>query len=251
LKTVEINCLGYAILADWYDGERTDEVLLYLMGSTSTRKRQQELVEAIVRDTGMSTLVIDYTGHGESPFELEDIRPAQHLLEVITAYDWIAQHYPNATISIVSGSYGAFLAAHLIAYRPVEKLVLRVPAIYKPEALYDVWGDRMEDEEKYRIMSEAYRRNIPSLKAHPIFEKNAKQFTGKTFVVVHSEDELIPSEVTDVYIEAFSADYYIADGFKHAVSQSNPTEAQMAAYQKAISGWLKKGSRSSPGGLYP
>lgn len=240
MNTLEIDCLGYSILADWYEGRTTDEIILFLMGSTSARKRQQELVEAIVRDTGMPALVIDYTGHGESPFELENIRPAQHLLEAITAYDWIVKQYPNAKISIVSASYGAFLAAHLIAYRPVEKLVLRVPAIYKPEALYDLWGDRMQDEEKYRITSEAYRRDISTLKAHPIFEKNAKQFSGKAFVVVHSDDELIPAEVTDVYTEAFSADQYTAEGFKHAVSHSNPTEAQMTAYQDAISEWLKK-----------
>lgn len=240
MKTFQIDCVGYAIMADWYEGVRTDEIVLFLMGSTSARARQQELAEAIVQDTGMSTLVIDYTGHGESPFNLEDIRPAQHLLEVITAYDWIKKEYPSAKISVVSASYGAYLAACLIAFRAVENLVLRVPAIYKPEALYDLWGDRMQDEDKYRRTTEGYRHDIAALKSHPIFETNAKQFKGRTFVVVHSDDELIPTEVTDVYAEAFSADEYVAEGFKHAVSHSSPTEAQMTAYQDAITSWLNK-----------
>lgn len=240
MNTLQIDCLGYSIFADWYDGTTTDEIILFLMGSTSTRKRQQKLIEAIVKGTGMSILVIDYTGHGESPFGLANIRPAQHLLESITAYDWIAKKYPNAKISIVSASYGAYLAAHIIAFRPVEKLVLRVPAIYKPEALYDLWGDRVQDEEKYRVTTELFRRDITALKSHPIFESNARHFNGKTFVVVHGEDELIPREVTDVYTEEFGAEQYTAEGFKHAVSHSSPTEAQMNSYQDAISSWLNK-----------
>lgn len=234
-----IECLGYSIIADWYEGRTTDEIILFLMGSTSTRKRQQEIVSAIVEKTGRSTLVIDYSGHGESPFELEDIRPVQHLMEAITSYDWIRCAHPSAKISIVSASYGAFLAAHLINYRSVEQLVLRVPAIYAPEALYDLWGGRLEDKEKYGVAIEAYRTNIHALKIHPILIK-AKSFKGRSMVVVHGDDELIPVETTDAYTEAFDADTYVAQGFKHAVSHSNPTEAQMMAYQDAIANWLQR-----------
>jgi pimeloyl-ACP methyl ester carboxylesterase len=240
METLQINCLGYSIAADWYQGTRTDEIILFLMGSTSSKKRQQDIVEAIVEATGLSTLVIDYTGHGDSPFELKDIRPAQHLLESITAYDWIKEHYPAAKVSIVSASYGAYLAACLIEYRPVERLVLRVPAIYKPEALYDLWGDRLKDEKTYREAANVYRHDVPALEAHPIFQTNAKNFKGKAFVVAHSEDELFPLETTDVYTKAFSADYYIAEGFKHAVSQSNVTREQVVEYYRVISDWLNK-----------
>jgi alpha/beta superfamily hydrolase len=226
MKTLKINCLGYSILADWYEGTKTDEIILFLMGSTSTR------------NTGMSTLVIDYTGHGESPFDLGDTRPAEHLVESIAAYDWIAEQYPNANISVVSASYGAYLAANLIEFRVVEKLILLVPAIYRPEALYDLWRGQLQDEDNIAI--DEYRHDIHAMKDNPIFVNNAKQFNGKTFVIVHSDDELIPQEVTDLYIEAFSADQYIAEGFKHDMSQSNPTEAQTIAYHSAISEWLNK-----------
>jgi hypothetical protein len=57
----------------------------------------------MVEATGASALVIDYSGHGGSPFDLSNTRPA-----------------------------------HLAHYRAIEKLVLRAPAIYKPEAFYDL-----------------------------------------------------------------------------------------------------------------
>jgi esterase/lipase len=237
MNTIQINCLGYSIVSDWHEGRTTNEIILFLMGYTTTRERQRTLVEAIVQKTGMSALSIDYSGHGDSPFDLADISPAQHMLEVVASYDWIIQRHPNAKVSIVSGSYGAFLAAYLIEYRPIEKLVLRTPAIYKPEEFYDTWGERLKDEAKFQDLNRSYRANPAALKAHPIFE-NGRRFKGRTLVVVHDEDEAIPTQVTDVYRDAFKADEYIAKGFKHSISKSNADGAQMAAYQDVLSSWL-------------
>jgi fermentation-respiration switch protein FrsA (DUF1100 family) len=239
MKTVNIECLGYSLVADWYDGQTTDEIILYLMGYSSSRTRQADAAKIIVQKTGRSMLVIDYSGHGDSPFDIKDIRPAQHVVEVITAYDWIRSRYPNAKISIVSASYGSFLTGHLIMYRAVEQLVLRVPAIYPPAALYDLWSVRFADEEKYRTEITAYRTDIPLMKQHPIL-KNAQNFKGKTLVVIHSEDQTIPAETTDAYSDAFVADRYVVEGFKHAISESNPTNAQKEAYHVAVADWLNK-----------
>jgi pimeloyl-ACP methyl ester carboxylesterase len=237
MHTVKIGCLGYSIIADWYEGTAHDEVILFLMGSMSTRKRQVALVSTIVQDTGRSALVIDYSGHGESPFALSDITPAQHVVETVYAYDWIRNRYPDAKISVISSSYGSYLAAHLIIYRWVEQLVLRAPAIYQPRTLYDSWGIRLKDEAAYRTAIGAYRKDTFELRLHPILQ-NAKQFNGKTLVMVHSNDEVIPAEVTDAYTEAFNAIVYIAQDVMHALSHSSLSEAAMKIYTDAMSQWL-------------
>ena len=66
-----------------------EEVVLILIGFTSNKSRYSEFAEAIVKETGKSVLVLDYSGHGESPFDLEDLTPAQNFLEVINVFDWL------------------------------------------------------------------------------------------------------------------------------------------------------------------
>src|ERR1700722_13600135 len=146
VRTFDIPCTGYSIVADWHEGKTNKKILLALPGYTSSRLRQKDLVSAIVNKTGISSLVIDYTGHGDSPFELRNTRPAQHFLEVIYAFDWLKQNYPDAQIFVMGSSYGSFLATQLTKYREFDKLVLKVPAIYKPEAFYDLWALRIDDE---------------------------------------------------------------------------------------------------------
>ncbi|MBC7564923.1 alpha/beta fold hydrolase [Candidatus Saccharibacteria bacterium] len=236
IKTLNISCAGYSIIADWYEGKNTDEIILILQGFASSRTRQSKFTDFMVEATGAPALVLDYTGHGDSPFDLKDTRPAQHLLEVINAYDWIKTNYPNARISVIGNSYGSFLSAHLSHYRDIEKLVLRAPAIYRPEAFYDLWSQRFADEDAYRKSITHYRTHPDEMKRNPLLQ-NVRQ--GPSLVVVHEYDEVVPVETSDVYLEAFGADKFVAQGFNHAVSQSNISEEQLTDYHQKISDWLK------------
>ena len=235
MKKVKIDCNGYTILGDWYEGG-VSQVVLLLMGFTSARERQVDMATAILQDTRRSVLVIDYSGHGDRPYQLKDTSPAQHLLEIVKSYDWIKQHNPGARVSVVGTSYGGFLASHLVRYREVEQLVLRAPAIYRQEAFYDQWSKRFDDEESYGNDMDKYRADTTMLNSNIIFSE--LNFEGSALVVVHERDELIPTTVTNAYTNAFSSDVYIAKGFKHALSQSNLSEKQFEEYETAITSWL-------------
>ncbi|MGV9002032.1 MAG: alpha/beta fold hydrolase [Candidatus Saccharimonadaceae bacterium] len=239
IKTFEIACDGYSIVADWYEGTSTNHVLLILQGYMSARSRQADFTSHMVTATGASSLVIDYTGHGDSPFDLKNTRPAQHLIEVIYAFEWITTNYPNAKISVIGSSYGSFLAAHLIRYKKVENLVFRAPAIYEPNTFYDLWSLRLNDEEAYREAIQNYRSDADELKKNPLFERMASS-PEHVLVVVHENDEVIPRQTSDAYIRAFSADSFIVNGFSHAVSQSNVTKEQIVEYQERISTWVNQ-----------
>lgn len=238
-KTFEIQCAGYSIMADWYEGANTDRVILILQGFTSSRQRQSVFTNYMVDTLGLSALVIDYTGHGESPFELKDTRPAQHVLEVVTAFEWIHLNYPDAKITVIGSSYGSFLAANLTHYKNFDKLVLRAPAIYRPEALYDPWSVRFEDEDSYRQSITEYRNDSALLEGNPLLTSKDFQFKGPVLVVIHEYDEIIPRKTSDAYVRAFNADSFVAKGFSHAVSQSDITDEQLADYHEQISDWLK------------
>lgn len=241
ITKLEIPCTGYSIVADFYQGDETD-ILFVLPGYSSTRERQKELVTALLEKTKQAAFVIDYSGHGESPFKLRDTRPAQHALEVVIAFDWIAATYPNANISVLGTSYGGFLAAQLTKYRQFKKLVLRVPAIYEPSEFYTPWAIREDNQEEYTTKALAYRTDSQVLAHHPLLAR-ARDFRGKTFVMVHDQDELVPKQTTTAFITAFSADSFTQPLFSHSVGDSKNKQAvgdeQMEAYQERIAVWLK------------
>ncbi len=242
IETLNIPCAGYSIVADWYEGTSTDRIVLVLPGYSSSRARHRDLTSAIVQQTGTSALALDYSGHGDSPFELGETRPAQHFLEVICAFDWLKAHYPKATLSVMGSSYGGFLATQLTKYREFERLVLRVPAIYKPEAFYDLWAIRLANPEAYDAQSATYRSDEKALRKHPLFAR-ASNFAGKTLVIVHSEDEFCPPETTNAFIRAFNADSFVAEGFSHRIAESinedRVSKERLRAYQRKIADWLQ------------
>lgn len=238
MKTVQITCTGYTIFADWYESNNKDVILVVLPGYNRTRASQKDFTDAIVSQTGMSALVIEYSGHGDSPFELKDTRPAQHFLEVICAFDWVQDMHTDAKILVAGSSYGGYLAALLTNYRKFEKLVLRAPAIYEPAAFYTPWASRIADPESSRTNNEEYRKDIDALSKHPLLAI-ASSFAGQTLVVVHKNDEVVPRQTTDAYIKAFKADSFVAEGFSHGVGNSFVSQQRIRHYQSRIADWLR------------
>lgn len=232
MNKIQIECSGYAVEADWYEGRSSDKILLCLYGYSSKKSNQVDLVGSIVAGTGISALVFDYSGHGESPFRLEETRPAQHFLEVIYAFDWLLEKYPEAEITVMGTSYGGFLATQLTKYRTFANLILRAPAIYKPSDFYTTWRDIDRDWTR-----NVFRKDAEALATHPLLAR-ASKFAGRTFVMIHEHDESVPTETTDAFIKTFSADTYLAEGFWHALSDPRNPKDKFTDYQNAISNWI-------------
>lgn len=236
---LKIRCAGYEIAADWYEGVDSNKILIVLPGYSSSKARQKIHAEAMVRATGTSALVVDFSGHGNSPFELRDTRPAQHFLELIYVFDWLKQKYPEATISVSGSSYGGFMAVQLTKYREFANLVLRAPAIYKPDAFYDLWSTRIDNEDVYNSRMHEYRQDTEALAKHPLLSR-ASAFKGRVLVVVHEDDEIVLRPVTDAYTRAFNADSVIAEGFSHVVDAAVRDPAKLQDYQDRIANWLNQ-----------
>lgn len=236
---LQITCTGYKISTNWYEGRDTSKILIVLPGYSSSKERQKTHAESMVQSTGMSVIAVDFSGHGTSPCELRDTRPAQHFLELIHVFDHLKEKYPEAEISVSGSSYGGFLAVQLTKYREFSNLVLRAPAIYKPSTFYDPWSIRIDNTEAYDKDLLAYRSSSEEISKHPLLNRVAA-FKGNTLVVVHGEDEIVPSATTDAYIATFNADKVVAEGFGHAIDKNNMTEAQLTEYQDKIADWLNK-----------
>ncbi|MEO6761429.1 MAG: alpha/beta fold hydrolase [Candidatus Saccharimonadales bacterium] len=233
-ETIKIECSGYSVDADWYAGNTSDEIVLVLIGWASSRKSQSNLIEGLMERTGMSVLTFDYSGHGDSPIDINGTRPAQHFLEVIYVFDWLRNKYPNAKVTVVGASYGGYLATQLTKYRTFEKLILRVPAIYLPSDFYTSNDDLHNGAGRKR--TDAFRLDSEALAKHPLLAR-AGSFKGKTLVVVHENDERVPKSTTDAYIKAFGADVYVAKGMPHSLHDIPSSE--LIDYQAKISDWLR------------
>jgi esterase/lipase len=232
IEKITIPCIGYEIAADWYEGN--ENILLVLPGFTSSKKNYEPLVSAIVEKTETSALVIDYSGHGESSFDIQDITISENFSEVVRVYDWIKDKYPGRSIDVMGTSYGGFFAAKLPAVREIRKMILRVPANYDPKDLYTPW--RKLDREQIR---NEYRVDPKNFTDHPVLAE-AAHFKGDAYVLTHEFDESCPKASTDSFISAFNAETWEAKGFVHGFGKSNASPEQIEEYQNKIAEWLIK-----------
>lgn len=238
IKTLDIDCVGYSVKTDIYEGSKNGAVLLSLIGRTSRRTKQRyyDFLPRLAKELGITSVIFDYTGHGDSPFDIEDLSPAQHFLEVITVFDWIKEHYPDRQVFVIGSSYGGFLATQLTKYREFDGLILRAPAIYKPSGFYTL--KRNED----RDATHAFRQDVEALAKHPLLAR-ASQFKGKTLLVVHEKDEQIPKETTDAYANAFKPEVILVKGVTHSLD--NVTEQQVADYNQRVFDWLAENTQDN------
>ena len=233
MRTIDLSCVGYSVKTDIYNESGTGPVVLALIGRTSYRKKKRygELGDKLAERLNATTVVFDYTGHGDSPFNIEDLSPAQHFLEVVTVFDWIVKEYPDRPVVVIGSSYGGFQATQLTKYRKFNGLILRAPAIYKPNAFYTL--KKNEDTEATQL----FRRDVEALAKHPLLAR-ASSFSGKVMLIVHENDEQIPKETTDAYANAFHPKLYVAEGFPHSLDTVE--DVKVEAYNQKMSDWIAK-----------
>ena len=225
MKTIEIDCLTYSVKADIYEGDDTSPILLSLIGRTSQRKKRQyvNFFPRLANDLGITTIIFDYSGHGESPLNFDDIRPAQHSLEVVTVFDWIKENYPNRKIFVIGSSYGGYLAARLSNFRRMDGLIFRAPAMYDSDDFYNLLADQVS------AATQDFRNDRELVNAHP-YLRNASEFEGDVLVITHEHDEHIPRVVTDVFKERFDAKEIIVPNITHSLDDAS--DEQIEAYNR-------------------
>ncbi len=230
-KTIDINCGDYSVKADVYDAGINGPVALFLIGRTSSRSkpRYHQFLPRLAKELGISSVIFDYSGHGDSPLTIEERSSAQHLEEVLAVFDWAKIKYPKGKFFVFGSSYGGFLATHLSQQRDFDILTLQAPAIYRPSD-FDVTYKNEDDQKTFD-----FRRNPAELSKHPLL-KNAAKFQGKVLLIVHQRDERIPKEVTDVYANAFNCKV-ILENVPHSLGQATKEEA--AHYNQVVVDWIK------------
>ena len=185
---------------------------------------------------GYACLIFDLRGHAETRGQYETVTREDNLHDVTAAFDLLSRvpGVDRQSIAVVGASYGAYLGALLLYLRPVCRLALRAPALYKDD-------DWEQPKRKLHVDPDfaAYRRL--ALRAEDNRALGAcAQFFGDALVVECEHDEVIPHPAVANYIAALanahSLTYRMIEGADHGLTQ----QSWELAYTELLVGWLSE-----------
>jgi pimeloyl-ACP methyl ester carboxylesterase len=191
--------------------------VLLVHGLGSDRRTNIERARALTAAHATTCLAIDLRGHGDSVGRLSTVTPEQNLADVLAGYDALAglPGVDPGRVAVCGASYGAYLSVLATAQRPVARLVLRAPALYRD----DVAGSTLSQ-----------RRAGDQVTARCLLAALAS--SSMPALLVESEcDEVIPHEVVDTYVAARpDIEHAVLTGAGHALTDP----VSRAQYQRLL-----------------
>jgi pimeloyl-ACP methyl ester carboxylesterase len=190
--------------------------VLFVHGWGGCQERDLDRAQQIAA-LGCICLTFDMRGHVRTEAMRQTVTRGQNLDDVLAAYDHLLEqpHVDPDAILVVGASYGGYLAAILSALRPVQWLVLRVPALYM-----DHDWDKPKRELNRKALR-AYRSRILDPDENRAL-RACQDFRGDVLIVESEHDRLVPPPAIVSYRDAFtqvhSLTYRVIDGADHALS---------------------------------
>ena len=185
-----------------------DTGILFVHGLGSNRRGYVEYGERATAQLGVSCLALDLSGHGSSTGDANDISPAQHVQDVLAAWDQLTARYgaDSGRIGVCGSSYGACIAALAVQHRTAARLLLRAPAIVADSDLHRPL--RLRSSDRSPAAASGLLRSL-------------NDFHAPALVVESENDEEIPHEIIEAYLSALPAgEYAVISGATHGLSHS-------------------------------
>ncbi len=186
--------------------------VLFIHGLGSARATNVERADAVARHRAATCLALDLGGHGDSTGRLTQMTPRQNLADVVAAYDTLvaAAGVDPGRIGLCAASYGAYLSVLLTALRPVNRMLLRAPALYADDCFDRVLGQRRPGD----------ATSAPTPLAHLAL------FPGPVTIVESEHDEVISRSTIAAYCAALpSAAHVVQPDASHALTDPAWREA--------------------------
>lgn len=198
--------------------KRKNPAILFIHGWTSAQDRYTNQAKNLT-SLGVVCLTFDLRGHGDSTGDINNQTRQDFLDDVTAAYDLLIKDNkvdPN-NITVIGSSFGSYLAVLLTRHRKVKNLILRVPANY-PDALEGPLVEANQDEVyKTRQLGLQNPSNNRALAA-------LHNFNGNVLVIESGEDEIIPHQTIEDYINAMKdrtkLDHIVMERAPHSLTGS-------------------------------
>lgn len=179
--------------------------VLFVHGLGSSRATNVDRARAVSSRLAATCLALDLGGHGDSTGRLTQMTPRRNLADVVAGFDVLAaaSGVDRARIGVCAASYGAYLSVLLSALRPVDRMLLRAPALYADECFDRGLSQRRTGDQN----------SAPTTLAHLAL------FAGPVTIVESARDEVIGPEVFAAYRAALpSAGHVVLKGARHALT---------------------------------
>lgn len=170
-------------------GAAGSPVVLFLHGLHSNQNGYQERAGAVATSLAAVCMTFDLAGHGESAGARESLSILDHLDDACCAYDALtaADGVDNRRVGVCGASYGAYLAALLVDRRPVNRLLLRAPALYSDDRLTLPLIDRS---------------TLGTPPTSSVALRSLAAFEGETLLLESERDEVMPQATIQAYASA-------------------------------------------------
>ena len=203
------------------DGFTQKPAALLIHGWQSAQDRMFDMAEMLSQKSGITCLTIDLKGHGKSEGKIGEHSRRDFLDDVIAAYDFLVAQ-PNvdpSKIGVLGSSFGGYLAPLLISKRGVAWMVLRVPADYPDEGFETPKIPSAVDERSDVNHWRGQKRSCDSTAAL----RAVHEFHGKILIVESENDDLIPHQTIQNYVDAVSEkrdlQYELMKGAPHSLTR--------------------------------
>jgi pimeloyl-ACP methyl ester carboxylesterase len=193
-------------------GAPSGAAVLLVHGLGSSRATNVDRAEAVSRSHSATCLAIDLGGHGDSSGRLTQMTPRQNLADVVAAHDRLrsAPGVDPGRIGVCAASYGAYLAVLLTALRPVNRMLLRAPALYADDCFDRGLSQR--------------RAGDPTTAPTPL--AHLALFPGPVTIVESEQDEIISHDTVAAYLDALPrAGHVVQPEARHALTDPAWREA--------------------------
>jgi pimeloyl-ACP methyl ester carboxylesterase len=190
--------------------------LLFVHGLHSDQGGYRARAEAVCAAGAATCLTFDLGGHGRSDGELGELSLADHLADVLAAFDTLAgdPRVDPGRVGVCGASYGAYLAARVLADRDVERLLIRAPALYADGEL---------------LTPLKARRGASDPGAAADFLSRLSRYGGEVLIVESEHDEVIAHSTVEAYRTAFRlASYEVIPDVGHELRDEPSREAFLA-----------------------
>jgi len=208
--------------------------LLFLHGWTG---RPNNNSATLTSQEGYTAMTFSFEGHNNSDGSIETITRASALNNATKAYDFLRQKVGKDTkIIVVGSSFGSYIATLLTTVRNCSDMSLRVPANYIDEGSEEpqkAQGHENSGVTKWRLQVLG-AEETKSLRA-------VHGFSGNIQVIEAAEDELIPRQAVQNYVDACpdpkKVEYRFMKGWPHSLGDDLERSKQ---FQKILLSWIKK-----------
>lgn len=216
-KEVRIDTRGHELHGTLFMPKELGQVsvagVLLAHGYQSNRAGYREYAEAVTSQTQTACLTVDLAGHGDSAGNAANLSPWDHSRDLQAAYDHLTfqKQVDSRRIGVVGASYSGYLASILSGKRPVNRLLLRAPAIYPDEFIFT--PRESFDQEAL----EDYRLNITPESRNYALDAVSELPEGHVTTVDSEKDESIPAPVIIAYLAASRGIYKMIQGATHVL----------------------------------